>query len=124
MERIHNVNCINYAKKYNSKSGLRRHVIKCTKKHYPELKEISAVNEELANTIIAIHYELKELPKAHTLVVPSQQPITNNTTNNITNNQHIQVYLKTNCPNAINLKQFIDSISLLPSNFDVFFKKQ
>ena len=132
LERINNAdnkityfNCIHCAKKYNSKSGLRRHVLKCTKKlsldtASPARADPVYPTEELTNAIIAIHDELKEIRKTQALVVPS-----NHQTNNITtNNQHIHVYLNTHCPNAMNMKQFIDSISLNPTDFDVFFKKQ
>ena len=103
-------------KGFKTSAGLWKHK---NKKHQQDAKETKPT-EELTNTIIAIHDELKEIRKTQALVVPS-----NHQTNNITtNNQHVHVYLNTHCPNAMNMNQFINSISLNPTDFDVFFKKQ
>lgn len=104
--------CDKCKKQYQSRNGLWKHKRSCTVITTPADNGPNVVTEELTNVIIAIHDELKEIRKTQALVVPT----TNNQTNNITtNNQHVHVYLNTHCPNAMNMNQFINSISLNPS---------
>jgi hypothetical protein len=99
--------CAHCDKPYSTQSGLWKHMQNC--KSHPRFHttttDVSA-NAELTNAIMAIHDELKELRKTQALL-PNQT-----ITNNHNNNHHIHMYLNTHCPNAMNMTQFIENMTI------------
>jgi|TARA_B110000037_G_scaffold210858_1_gene261743 hypothetical protein len=100
-KRAATYSCDGCGRIYKFPSGLSRHKSKClAKKQYEEVvKNISpSINEEL----LAV---LKELVKAN------QEPKVVNTTNN-TQNISINMFLNNHCKDAMNLKDFLNTLKL------------
>ena len=107
--------CESCHKKYASKSGLYRHKKTCTTPPPAPTSinssNIMTVSHESVNQLITEIREIKAL-------LVSRGLSTNTTTNNITNNNNINIYLDVPCNDELYLKQFIESLQLQLNNND------
>jgi hypothetical protein len=101
--------------KYTTKYGLSRHKKTCTTPpHAPtsiDSSNMMTVSHESVNQLFTEIREIKAL-------LVSRGLSTNTTTNNITNNNNINIYLDVPCNDELYLKQFIESLQLQLNNND------
>lgn len=110
--------CDNCDKRYKEKSGLWRHKQKCTSSLDNENKK--KINDELIDKMISQNNEiLKENNELKTIIIESQEKMleminSNPKTiiHNTKNKFNLNVFLNETCKNAMNLSDFIDSITL------------
>ena len=110
-------------KKYKDNSGLWRHKKKCLliKKSETEKKDSpEKIDHELVNQMVAQNNEiLKENAELKTIMLESQEKMmevikngTNNIINNTKNKFNLNIFLNENCKNAMNLTDFVNSLTL------------
>ena len=100
-------------KSYESRSGLYKHSKGC--KVHKNLENNLENNLEKAEKNNVFHEktdEMYNLLLKYCKTVDEMQPSSGNTTNNITNNINVHVYLNENCKDAVNLPEFIENIQL------------
>ena len=104
--------CTICSKNYESRMGLWHHNQKCKQK---PVTSVTPVTNDISSPDIvnSIMENFKKLQEQIASIAPS------NITNNITNNNNIQLnYLNTHCGNAMNIDQFIDSMKLVKDDFN------
>jgi hypothetical protein len=129
--------CDKCKKKYNTRSGLWKHIKICD--YIPEPDELSSedcenielnikmVNkDELVLKLIKDNSEMMKIIKGQqeqiNSIIPKVGNITNNTTNNTTNNFNLNVFLNEKCKDALNISDFIDSLKITLD--DLLFSKK
>jgi hypothetical protein len=130
--------CRKCKKKYNTRSGLWKHVKICS--YIPTPYELSCedcenmelnikmVNkDELVLKLIKDNSEMMKIIKGQqeqiNSIIPKVGNITNNnTTNNTTNNFNLNVFLNEKCKDALNISDFIDSLKITLD--DLLFSKK
>jgi hypothetical protein len=129
--------CEKCKKKYNTRSGLWKHIKVCNyvSKPYDNTSEdcenmelsIKMVNkDELVLKLIKDNSEMMKIIKGQqeqiNSIIPKVGNITNNTTNNTTNNFNLNVFLNEKCKDALNISDFIDSLKITLD--DLLFSKK
>ena len=116
-------NCDSCNKKYTTRSGLRRHKLKCS----CEPAEVTTLAlstqdnhgvdkiDQLSNQIMELKKQLSELQPHLSNIQPSIT--TNNNNNNTTNYNNVHVYLNTHCSNAMSIDQFVESMHFVKDDF-------
>ena len=132
----HNM-CDKCKKKYNTRSGLWKHIKICDYIPEPDLLSsedcenielnIKMVNkDELVLKLIKDNSEMMKIIKGQqeqiNSIIPKVGNITNNTTNNTTNNFNLNVFLNEKCKDALNISDFIDSLKITLD--DLLFSKK
>ena len=129
--------CDKCKKKYNTRSGLWKHIKICD--YIPEPHVLSSedceemelsmkmVNkDQLVLKLIKDNSEMMKIIKGQqeqiNSIIPKVGNITNNTTNNTTNNFNLNVFLNEKCKDAINISDFIDSLKITLD--DLLFSKK
>ncbi len=129
--------CDKCKKKYNTRSGLWKHVKICN--YIPDPHDLSSedcknmelnikmVNkDELVLKLIKDNSEMMKIIKGQqeqiNSIIPKVGNITNNTTNNTTNNFNLNVFLNEKCKDALNISDFIDSLKITLD--DLLFSKK
>jgi hypothetical protein len=129
--------CAKCKKKYNTRSGLWKHIKICD--YIPEPHDLSCedcenmelnikmVNkDELVLKLIKDNSEMMKIIKGQqeqiNSIIPKVGNITNNTTNNTTNNFNLNVFLNEKCKDALNISDFIDSLKITLD--DLLFSKK
>ena len=132
----HNM-CDKCKKKYNTRSGLWKHVKICD--YIPEPDVLSSEDcknmelsikmmnkDELVLKLIKDNSEMMKIIKGQqeqiNSIIPKVGNITNNTTNNTTNNFNLNVFLNEKCKDALNISDFIDSLKITLD--DLLFSKK
>ena len=114
-------NVCDCGKKYNTHSGLWKHIKKCVVKGKQQINKIQQMEEEpivpFKITTEMFYDLLKQNNELHkSLIEMSREKGTyiNNCNNNNSNNKtfNLQVYLNETCKDAINLTEFIDKIQV------------
>ena len=116
-------NCNSCKKIYKTRSGLRKHKLKCNNES-AEITTLSVFDKEnteidkmdqLSNQIMELKKQLSELQPQLSNIQPS---ITNNNSNNNnTNYNNIHIYLNTHCSNAMSIDQFVESMKFVKDDF-------
>ena len=129
--------CDKCKKKYNTRSGLWKHIKICDYIPEPDLLSsedcenielnIKMVNkDELVLKLIKDNSEMMKIIKGQqeqiNSIIPKVGNITNNTTNNTTNNFNLNVFLNEKCKDALNISDFIDSLKITLD--DLLFSKK
>ena len=141
--------CCNCGNVYKHQSGLSRHKKKCEKKTHPEnitmsieedgeeeaekkvldgntfsfemIFEMLKQNQEFKELIIEQSKQVQDLNK-HIIEISKDRSITNN--NNITNNTNnkfnLNVFLNETCKDALNMSEFLESLTLCLNDFENF----
>ena len=132
----HNM-CDKCKKKYNTRSGLWKHIKICDYIPEPDVLSsedcenielnIKMVNkDELVLKLIKDNSEMMKIIKGQqeqiNSIIPKVGNITNNTTNNTTNNFNLNVFLNEKCKDALNISDFIDSLKITLD--DLLFSKK
>lgn len=116
-------------KKYKFKQGLSRHKKKC-ENNDDQIVESSAISSDLViklitenndfkNTLIKENQELRKQIHEQSQQISEMIPkIGNNNNNNIKQKFNINVFLNEECKNAINMKEFIKSITVSLEQLD------
>ncbi len=129
--------CDKCKKKYNTRSGLWKHVKICD--YIPEPDVLSSEDcknmelsikmmnkDELVLKLIKDNSEMMKIIKGQqeqiNSIIPKVGNITNNTTNNTTNNFNLNVFLNEKCKDALNISDFIDSLKITLD--DLLFSKK
>jgi len=129
--------CEKCKKKYNTRSGLWKHVKICD--YIPEPHDLSSEDcqnmelnikminkDELVLKLIKDNSEMMKIIKGQqeqiNSIIPKVGNITNNTTNNTTNNFNLNLFLNEKCKDAINISDFIDSLKITLD--DLLFSKK
>jgi len=129
--------CDKCKKKYNTRSGLWKHVKICD--YIPEPHDLSSEDcqnmelnikminkDELVLKLIKDNSEMMKIIKGQqeqiNSIIPKVGNITNNTTNNTTNNFNLNLFLNEKCKDAINISDFIDSLKITLD--DLLFSKK
>ena len=129
--------CDKCKKKYNTRSGLWKHIKICN--YIPDPHDLSSedcknmelnikmVNkDELVLKLIKDNSEMMKIIKGQqeqiNSIIPKVGNITNNTTNNTTNNFNLNVFLNEKCKDALNISDFIDSLKITLD--DLLFSKK
>ncbi len=129
--------CDKCKKKYNTRSGLWKHIKICD--YIPEPHDLSSEDceemvlsikninkDELVLKLIKDNSEMMKIIKGQqeqiNSIIPKVGNITNNTTNNTTNNFNLNVFLNEKCKDAINISDFIDSLKITLD--DLLFSKK
>ena len=129
--------CEKCKKKYNTRSGLWKHIKICN--YIPKPHDLSCedcenmelnikmVNkDELVLKLIKDNSEMMKIIKGQqeqiNSIIPKVGNITNNTTNNTTNNFNLNVFLNEKCKDALNISDFIDSLKITLD--DLLFSKK
>ena len=129
--------CDKCKKKYNTRSGLWKHIKICD--YIPEPHDLSSEDceemvlsikninkDELVLKLIKDNSEMMKIIKGQqeqiNSIIPKVGNITNNTTNNTTNNFNLNVFLNEKCKDAINISDFIDSLKITID--DLLFSKK
>lgn len=122
-ENAKSYSCEKCGKKYKDNSGLWRHKKKCniilkvdTEKNIFSDK----IDNELVNQMVAQNNEiLKENAELKSIMLESQEKMmevikngTNNIINNTKNKFNLNIFLNENCKNAMNLTDFVNSLTL------------
>ena len=125
---VHSFVCEYCKKNYKDQSGLWSHKKKCSLKthHEPDFKVDmkDIITPEQVIEIIKQNSEFKELllqQNSKLLEISSISPsVTHNTNNSHSHNKtfNMQVFLNETCKDAMNMKDFIDSIQLQLSDFE------
>ncbi len=133
--------CEKCKKKYNTRSGLWKHIKICNYVSKPDDNasedcenmelSIKMVNkDELVLKLIKDNSEMMKIIKGQqeqiNSIIPKVGNITNNTTNNTThnttNNFNLNVFLNEKCKDALNISDFIDSLKITLD--DLLFSKK
>jgi hypothetical protein len=129
--------CEKCKKKYNTRSGLWKHVKICD--YIPEPHDLSCEDcenieldikminkDELVLKLIKDNSEMMKIIRGQqeqiNNIIPRMGNITNNTTNNTTNNFNLNVFLNEKCKDALNISDFIDSLQITLD--DLLFSKK
>ena len=129
--------CDKCKKKYNTRSGLWKHIKICD--YIPEPHDLSCEDcenieldikminkDELVLKLIKDNSEMMKIIKGQqeqiNIIIPKLSNITNNTTNNTTNNFNLNVFLNEKCKDALNISDFIDSLKITLD--DLLFSKK
>lgn len=110
-------------KKYKDNSGLWRHKKKCLLNKKNDMKKtdfLENIDTELVNQMVAQNNEiLKENAELKSIMLESQEKMmevikngTNNIINNTKNKFNLNIFLNENCKNAMNLTDFVNSLTL------------
>jgi len=110
-------------KKYKDNSGLWRHKKKCLPNKKNDMKKmdfLENIDTELVNQMVAQNNEiLKENAELKSIMLESQEKMmevikngTNNIINNTKNKFNLNIFLNENCKNAMNLTDFVNSLTL------------
>jgi hypothetical protein len=114
-------NVCDCGKKYNFVSGLWRHKKKCTVKEsfVPNLKmyedkdillKLLDQNQEFQKLIVEQHKQIVELSSKGSVTTNNSH--NNNNSNNTNNNFNLNFFLNETCKDAMNIKDFIDSLQV------------
>ena len=111
-------NCEKCSEKFNSRSTLWRHKQKCTGENIENLQQKDLDKEkDLISFIIQQFIQLQKQTPDNVVV----NNIGNKNTNNSYNNNktfNLQVFLNETCKNAMNIKEFADSVQLELSDLE------
>ena len=109
--------CSNCSKVYKYKNRFSAHIVKCNKMKsdiVPDVNQRIQENTEVLKLLLKSNIKNNEL--CEQLVVKQSENVIQNTfnTNTINNNQkvNINVFLNNECKDAMNLKEFIDTMNL------------
>jgi len=115
-----NLKCSSCSTAYSSKSGLWKHVAKCSQKSSQKdntqiFLDIVKKNEDVKQFLMDQNKQLVE--QNNKLMELLQSGKANTTTNNVsntnnTNNFNLNVFLNDTCKDAININEFVDSLVL------------
>ncbi len=114
--------CEKCKKHYKTRSGLRKHALKCdviSQNTIIKIEEEIEI-EEKENDVGLLRKQINELQKQLCVLQPQlvnlQPSITNS--NNTTNNNNIHIYLNTHCGNAMSIDQFVDSMKFVEDDYN------
>jgi len=116
--------CENCGKEYKDRTGLWRHKKKCTKPNNTIEKKDDNDNNKLVEYLMKENKEIKEM-----ILEIVKNGITNTNTNTNTNHSHnttnshnkafnLQFFLNETCKDAMNITDFVDSITLQLSDLE------
>jgi hypothetical protein len=105
-------------KEYKHKSALSRHNKECfiinnlqtANSDKNLIKELVVANQDLTNKIVEQGDKIVE--QSDKIIELAKVPKTINNTNNITNNMTINMYLNEKCGNAMNIKNFVQNLTI------------
>ncbi len=115
-EIVHKCGC---GRTYKYLSGLCKHQKKCT--FLNKTEETQIINKDtkgLLETIINENTELKKLLNEQQKQIGEMIPKIGNTTNNTTNKFNLNVFLNTECKDAISIMDFARSLQLEPHDLE------
>ena len=101
--------CVNCGKQYKHLSGLSRHKVNCKDGFTIEDKDYIRNQQEQIQTLQNL---LEKSIENNTSTLNNIIPKIGNTTNNISNQMTINVFLNEECKNAMNLTEFMDQLHL------------
>ena len=122
-ENAKSFTCEKCCKKYKDNSGLWRHKKKCKENPQVDMEKYDLsdkIDNELVNKMVAQNNEiLKENAELKSIMLESQEKMmevikngTNNIINNTKNKFNLNIFLNENCKNAMNLTDFVNSLTL------------
>lgn len=126
---LNTYNCNICNKEYKDNSGLWRHRKKC-KENFESKNELNSYQEKiehLTNVVLDVfkkNHSLQEMlidqsNKMYELAKEGKYITTNNNNNNTTNNTfNLQIFLNEHCKNALNIKDFVESIQVQLSDLE------
>ena len=122
-------------KVYKNRTGLWKHRQKCAKIEEFEKNEKNEKNEEIVEKVEdekelkgMIHQLIKQNTELQTMLIDQQKehisqiqeiiPKIGNTTNNMTNNFNLNIFLNETCKDAMNLMDFVKSLQICSADLE------